>query len=145
MAVSQLHLQVNQDERTYDLQVTAVQDGYEVEVRGADANGEQIAEMRGTLPVGDLALVLQLLTSGAAALKEPGSRSVRPLEERRIEHPNASQPWTAEDDQRLKELAALPEASIGGLAEQLGRSSGSIRARLPRVGVTRELPSRSPA
>ncbi|MFC7723167.1 hypothetical protein [Nonomuraea recticatena] len=41
---------------------------------GSDANGEQIAELHGTLPEKDLALVVQLLTSGAAALgKAPRS------------------------------------------------------------------------
>ncbi|MFD1939582.1 MULTISPECIES: hypothetical protein [Nonomuraea] len=143
MSLSQLHLQVSQGERTYDLHVTAVDGGHQVEVTGSDANGEQIAELRGTLPKADLALVVQLLTSGAAALgKMP--RTGATVEERRQQHRNSHQPWTDEDDQRLKELAAAPGASITGLMEHFGRSRASIEARLPKVGVEPALPLKAP-
>ncbi|GAA2695647.1 hypothetical protein GCM10010412_088670 [Nonomuraea recticatena] len=65
------------------------------------------------------------------------------MEERRQQHRNSRQPWTDEDDQRLKELAAAPGASITRLMEHFGRSRASIEARLPRVGVEAALPYRA--
>jgi hypothetical protein len=63
--------------------------------------------------------------------------------------PNARQPWTAESDETLREtwLAAAsstPAAEvIGALAQSMGRSRGSIRARLARAGCDPDVPGRT--
>jgi lysophospholipase L1-like esterase len=103
---------------------------------------KQIGELKGSVPTADLKLITRLLTTAAATLKKAAVPVSPTLEERRATHSNSHQPWTDEDDQRLRELAAAPGANIRDLMEAFGRSRSAIKARLPRVGVHEELPSR---
>ncbi|WP_188197373.1 hypothetical protein [Nonomuraea sp. SYSU D8015] len=135
MSVSQVRLQAEQDGRRYELTLAAVDgDRVQVDLVAGDADGQLLAEWRSQqpLPSGDLAAIAELLTSGAAALRRSGPT----MAERRRVHGNSHQPWTAEEDQRLKDLAAAPGASIPALMREFGRSRGAIRARLERLGVT---------
>ncbi|MEV0237833.1 hypothetical protein [Nonomuraea sp. NPDC050786] len=147
MPVSQVRLHADQDGRHYDLTVQAVDGGHQVELIGSDADGQVLAEWRGTLPAaGDLTAIAQLLASGAAALTgAPAPRPAASLEQQRAKHANAARPWTAEDDARLAELAAAPEASIESLMRELGRSRGAIRSRLEKRVPTSALLRRAPA
>lgn len=141
-----LHLQVNDNGHHYDLTVTPAGDLHQVKITGSDPAGEQIAELRGTLPLQDLPLVVRLLSSATTALVETApARPGASLDQRRLEHGNSHRPWTQADDERLCALAAQPEATVVGLMEELGRSRGAIRSRLERLGVGAGLPMRPPA
>jgi hypothetical protein len=146
LSVSRLQLQMTNDDHAYDLTVTAGEDGgLVVEVIGVDTHGEQIGELQGSVPAADLVLISRLLTTAGAALETAAAPGGPTLEERRAKHRNSHQPWTEEDDQRLRELAAAPGANIRDLMEAFGRSRSAIKARLPRVGVHEELPAQAAA
>lgn len=50
--------------------------------------------------------------------------------------PKAGAPWTAEEDQQLRDaFIAQPEISIPPLAAAHGRSEGAIKARLIKLGL----------
>ncbi|HEX4815361.1 MAG TPA: hypothetical protein VFV66_21675 [Nonomuraea sp.] len=134
MSISQVHLQADRDGRRYELTVWAVGGGHRVEVIGSDADGEVVTIWRGTVPAtDDLAVIGRLLASGAAALTGmPAPRPATSVEEQRAKHANAARPWTAEDDARLAELAAEPEATVEDLMRELGRRRGAIRSRLEK-------------
>ncbi|MGP3961695.1 hypothetical protein ACTWPT_37430 [Nonomuraea sp. 3N208] len=133
MTVTQVRLHTDQDGRRYELTVQAVDGGHQVELLGSDADGQLLAAWRGTLPAADLAAIAQLLASGAAELTgTPAPRPAATVEQQRAKHANAARPWSAEDDARLAELAAAPEATIEDLMRELGRSRGAIRSRLEK-------------
>ncbi|MGW3353291.1 hypothetical protein ACWDA3_59245 [Nonomuraea rubra] len=143
--MSRLQLQMSNDERTYDLTISAGENGdLLVELTGVDGHGELIGELKGSLPAADLKLITRMLTTGAVTLKKAAAPAGPTLEERRAQHRNSHQPWTEQDDQRLRELAVAPGANIRDLMEAFGRSRSAIKARLPRVGVHEELPTRRP-
>jgi hypothetical protein len=140
LSVSRLQLKMTNDDRHYDLTLTAVDGGaHQVEVTGVDANGEQFAELKGTLPTVDLKQISKLLASAISNL--PRATTTSPtLDQRRAKHSNSHQPWTAEDDQRLRERAASPGVSIKALMQELGRSRAAIEARLTRLRIDIEVP-----
>jgi hypothetical protein len=63
--------------------------------------------------------------------------------------PNSRQPWTAELDEVVRDTwLAVPSTTpadevIGDLAKRMGRSRGSIRARLARTGCDPDVPGRT--
>jgi hypothetical protein len=63
--------------------------------------------------------------------------------------PNSRQPWTAELDEVVRDTwlaatSATPaDELIGELAKSMGRSRGSIRARLARTGCDPDVPGRT--
>jgi hypothetical protein len=71
------------------------------------------------------------LVAALGLLEADAGRSVRPR--------NAGRAWTGEDDAKL---GALFDAgtSVGGLAEQLERTRGSITARLVKLGKIEAAP-----
>jgi hypothetical protein len=76
--------------------------------------------------------------------------AVRPtLRKPRPGAPNSRQPWTTELDEVVRDTwLAVPSTTpadevIGDLAKQLGRSRGSIRARLARTGCDPDVPGRT--
>ncbi|MDP4510333.1 hypothetical protein [Nonomuraea turcica] len=134
MTVSQVRLHAEQDGRRYDLTVQAVDGGHQVELIGSDADGQLLAEWRGTLPAAtDLTAIAQLLSCGVAELTgTPAPRPATTVEQQRAKHANAARPWSADDDVRLAELAASPEVTIEDLMRELGRSRGAVRSRLEK-------------
>jgi hypothetical protein len=50
--------------------------------------------------------------------------------------PNARGAWSEDEDERLKSLHG--SASLSQIAEQFGRSKGSIRARITRLGIAKK-------
>ncbi|MBX9363647.1 hypothetical protein [Streptomyces sp. WAC04114] len=61
--------------------------------------------------------------------KEPKAYTVA---EKRKTHPNAYEPWSIEDDQRLAERCAMG-ASLAELAQEFGRNQGGIASRLLKI------------
>lgn len=141
--MSRMQLQMTNDDRIYDLTVSAGQNGdLVVELTGVDSLGELIGELKGSLPAADMKLIIRMLTTAATTLRKTASPVGTTLEERRATHRNSHQPWTEEADQRLRELAAAPRANVRDLSEVSGRSTSAIKARLPRLGIHEELPIR---
>ncbi|TXK41462.1 hypothetical protein [Nonomuraea sp. C10] len=134
--LSQVRLQADQDGHRYELALTVDGERLHIEMRGNDADGQLLLDFgtAQTVPAVHLAVLAQLLASGAAALA--GDRRTPVLQERRHTHSNSHRPWTPEDDQRLKDLAAAPGTTIRDLTQVFGRSRGAIRSRLERMGVT---------
>ncbi|MFF5372828.1 hypothetical protein [Streptomyces sp. NPDC013187] len=54
--------------------------------------------------------------------------------DKRKTHPNAYEPWSAEDDQRLAERCAQG-ASLAELAQEFGRNKGGIASRLLKINA----------
>lgn len=52
----------------------------------------------------------------------------------RESHPNAYEPWTSEEDERLKEMQQTGQ-SVSELATEFGRQQGAIRSRLRKLGI----------
>lgn len=84
---------------------------------------------------------------GTADIDVP--QSPKPRREPRPGAPNSRQPWTADLDTVLKDTwlgtpSTTPATTvIGELAKGMGRSRGSIRARLARVGCDPDVPGRT--
>lgn len=135
-SLSQVHLQADQDGHRYELALTVDGDRLHIEMRGNDADGQLLLDFNTAqpIPAAHLPVLVQLLTSGAAALA--GKRRTPTLQERRHTHSNSHRPWSPEDDQRLKDLAATPGTTIRDLTQVFGRSRGAIRSRLERMGIT---------
>ncbi|MEU8249093.1 hypothetical protein [Nonomuraea sp. NPDC048916] len=132
---SQISVQAEHEGHRYELTMTVDGDHLHIEMRGNDADGQLLFDWHTAQPVpaAGLPVLTQLLTSGMAAL--PESLRAPTMQERRRVHSNSHLPWSAEDDQRLKDLAAAPGATIRDLTQAFGRSRGAIRSRLQRLGV----------
>lgn len=135
-SLSQVRLQADQDGHHYELSLTVDGDRVHIEMRGNDADGQLLVDFNTAQPVptDHLPVLVQLLSSGAAALA--GNQRTPTLQERRHTHSNSHRPWTPNDDQRLKDLAATPGTTIRDLTQVFGRSRGAIRSRLERLGIT---------
>jgi hypothetical protein len=71
----------------------------------------------------------------ATAIREIAlPRKTYSIQEIRTDHPKAYEPWTPEEEQRLRKLhkANMP---INDIAKQLGRQTGSIQSRLGRLDL----------
>jgi hypothetical protein len=72
------------NDRCYDLTVTGDQGGdVVVEENGVDANGEQVGELKGSVPATDLALISRLPATAAAAVERAAVPVPPPLEQQR--------------------------------------------------------------
>lgn len=63
------------------------------------------------------------------------AKKVRPLsyiDQQKAIHENAYQPWTTEDDQKLRKMIG-ESRSISEMAGILGRNEGSIRSRMKKL------------
>ena len=56
------------------------------------------------------------------------------MEALRSRHPNAYQPWTTAEEERLAALHAAG-STVGAMSAELGRNQGAIRSRLDRMGL----------
>lgn len=122
-----------------------------VEFTGADPDGRIVAE--GNLLIGVTGLpetssFLSQTLEGLAALH--GRRSARRTTARsRSRPPNAGQPWTEEDGERLRQrwmespAATAAHELIAELAEEYGRTRGAIRAQVSRLGCDPDVPGRT--
>ena len=114
----------------------------DLRLAGTTADGAVLAEGVLTLPPGGMAPVRKLLKQALDAIGklDPPARAARPG--------NANQPWTTEQDDKLREewLAAPPETPavqlIRELAEARQRTAAAIRARVVQVGCDPDLPGR---
>ncbi|MGW3352626.1 hypothetical protein ACWDA3_55845 [Nonomuraea rubra] len=135
-----LRVELTQHGRRYELTAHRVADGrLEVEVRGGDAGGDSVAVLSDSLPVTDVGLLADLFELMRARCGQADEGRVSVVEQQRLAHAEAYRGWTAEQDERLQELACRPDASVKGLAAALHRSEGAIRSRLRRLRID-ELP-----
>ena len=65
------------------------------------------------------------------------------VQAQRRHHPNAYRPWSTEDDELLARHAAQG-TPLAELAQEFGRDTGAIRARLTRLGIDEPEPGRAP-
>ena len=101
----------------------------------SDGDGRAISEISGGLAPSDLPGMTDVLTStlaGLIAMTRPGS-AARPAPTGRGRPPNLGARWTPEEDTRLIDRHRAG-ARLTLLAEEFGRSSGGIRARLEHLG-----------
>jgi hypothetical protein len=111
----------------------------EVALTGVDSTGSQTASGSFTLPPDGLAAVGKLINQVMAGLSTLNGRPAGGPT-------NAQAPWTKEQDDELLErwISAgdthAASAVRRSLATHFGRSAGSIRARLLRIGCDPEAP-----
>ncbi|MFG1918077.1 hypothetical protein [Micromonospora sp. NPDC048898] len=119
-----LSWELNDAGRHYTLTLTTGVDGPNVEVIGADGEGNLIAEFAGYLPGRDLALVARVFL---AAVANPGP-STRPPSPRR------PRPWSEEEAAYVasRHHEGADAETIGG---ELGRTGNSIRYKLYALGL----------
>lgn len=83
---------------------------------------------------------LALLTAhrpGTAVPRQAGNgepAKTYDVDEIRREHPQAYQPWTAQDDEHLR-ACFYAGTHVNDLADELGRQPGAIRSRLRKLGL----------
>lgn len=82
-------------------------------------------------------------------LKAIGAREPQPLKAKELaggggklakvreKYPNAGRPWSAEDDEKLKEMFGA-ETPMKEIAKEFGRKSGAITARLAKLGLVED-------
>ncbi len=89
---------------------------------------EQILAWDLTLRYGDVAEAAR----EALALAE--GTPPKTVEERRQGHARAYEPWTAEEEGRLREMVGVGQG-IEEMAAALGRQPSAVRSRLVRLGL----------
>ena len=85
----------------------------------------------------DEAYVAELARALAAVVTMVGDETKAKsysVEQERQTHPNAYQPWSSEEDERLK-AAWTRTCSIEQLAKNHGRAPSAIRSRLEKLGL----------
>lgn len=70
--------------------------------------------------------------------REKGEGPSYNVEEMRQSHPRAYEPWTSEEDERLKEMQS-EGVSVSELARDFGRQPGAIRSRLNKLDINLEI------
>ncbi|QFU91463.1 helix-turn-helix domain containing protein [Amycolatopsis sp. YIM 10] len=138
MTVSEQHrTEIRTETATYTVEATSMPEArVAVDVSAVGSQGEPVAEGRIELDAAaatTLATVLTRALRSAGALGRSGARSSGPRPARQ------GQPWSGTLDADL-ERRWLAGESVEVIAEAFGRSPGSIRARLPRVGCDPEAP-----
>ncbi|WP_186403854.1 hypothetical protein [[Actinomadura] parvosata] len=131
-----LRVELTRQGRRYELSARRVADGrLELEVKGGGADGDAVAVLSGALPLADVGLLADLveLLRVRCGQADEGRGSV--VEQQRLTHADAYRGWTAEQDEKLRQLACRPDASVKGLAAALQRSEGAIRSRLRRLRI----------
>ncbi|GLZ81248.1 hypothetical protein Afil01_60550 [Actinorhabdospora filicis] len=117
---------------TYDLTATATGDVYELDVNGCDKDGMVVARVTGRIPAAELTRVTRALNRLAADIRE--RRENAGMRADWLQYPNKGAPWTVEDERELTDRFRAGE-EIDHIAGDLGRSPGSLRARLLLLGV----------
>lgn len=84
-------------------------------------------------------VVIRALFTVARALEGSEGKATREAGERRSGAPNQGKPWAPEDDAKL-EAAFVDGADLKPLAQELGRTTFALEARLVKLG---RLPPRS--
>jgi hypothetical protein len=123
-----------------DYQVTAFPtDDHRIDlcIVSSDGDGQVVSEISGGLAPADLPSLTDVLMSTLAGLiamtqplRPPGAQ---PVPGRRGRSPNQGARWSKPDDERLL-TRYRAGARLRELAEEFGRSSGGIRARLEHLG-----------
>ncbi|AXB43573.1 helix-turn-helix domain containing protein [Amycolatopsis albispora] len=138
MTVSEQHrTQIRTETATYTVEAASLPEArLVVDVHAAGPQGEPVADGRLDLDAAaaaTLATVLSRALRSAGALGRTGPRRSGPRPAQQ------GQPWSPTLDAALERrwMAGEPVETI---AEAFGRSPGSIRARLPRVGCDPENP-----
>ncbi|MGA6165146.1 helix-turn-helix domain containing protein [Amycolatopsis magusensis] len=140
MTVSEQHrTQIRTETGTYTVEAASLPEAdpprVVVDVNATGPQGEPVADGRLELDptaAATLATVLSRALRSAGALGRSGARRPGPRPAQQ------GQPWSAEQDADLERrwLAGEP---VEAIAADFGRSPGSIRARLPRVGCDPEV------
>uniref|UniRef100_UPI003F4918D5 hypothetical protein n=1 Tax=Nonomuraea sp. CA-252377 TaxID=3240003 RepID=UPI003F4918D5 len=131
--------------RRYELVARPLVDGrLAIEVSGGAADGDPVAVLSGSLPAADLGLLADLVGFLRARCGQEDNGQISVVEQQRLTHADAYRGWSAEQDERLRQLAGRPDASVKGLAAALQRSEGAIRSRLRRLRIDK-LPHQAPA
>jgi hypothetical protein len=116
-----------------------VDDRLAIEVSGGAADGDPVAVLSGSLPAADLGLLADLVGFLRARCGQEDNGQISVVEQQRLTHADAYRGWTAEQDEKLRQLACRPDASVKGLAAALHR-----RSRLRRLRIDK-LPYQAPA
>lgn len=126
-----------------------------VDLVGAAPTGEVITEVTARVPIAalnDVARLVDQLLSGVAmldAVGSPGPDRARSDRGSKAGPPNNGQPWTSEANSTLAELwlanqeSADVREALREAGAELGRSVGSIRSQLPRIGLDPDVPGRA--
>ncbi|MGW9557550.1 hypothetical protein ACWGSK_23915 [Nocardiopsis sp. NPDC055551] len=101
-----------------------------IEAVGFTDDGEITTNLSGVLPAEIMATLGWLMLQSSATGQAPAGF----VREQRRHHPNAYRPWSTEDDELLARHAAQG-TTLATLAEEFGRNTGAIRARLTRLGI----------
>ena len=70
--------------------------------------------------------------------REKGGGPSNKVEEMRQSHPRAYEPWTSEEDERLREMQS-EGLGVSELARDFGRQPGAIRSRLNKLDINPEI------
>jgi hypothetical protein len=122
-----------------DYQVTAFPtDDHRIDlcIVSSDRDGQLVSEISGGLAPSDLPALTDVLTStlaGLIAMTRPPA-SDRPSSAPRDRPPNQGARWSPADDAQLTDRYHAG-ARLRDLADEFGRSSGGVRARLEFLGV----------
>ncbi|AQZ62920.1 hypothetical protein BKM31_16935 [[Actinomadura] parvosata subsp. kistnae] len=131
-----LRVELTQQGRRYELTARRVADGLlEIEVSGRDADGDAVGVLSGALPGSDVGLLADLVELLRVRCGQTDEGQVSVVEQQRLTHADAYRGWTIEQDEKLRQLACRPDASVKGLAAALQRSEGAIRSRLRRLRI----------
>lgn len=129
-----LRLELTQHGRRYVLAANRTVDGrLMIELNGSGADGEQVAELSGSVPATDLGLLVDLVDLLKGRCGEENKSATSLVDQQRLEHAAAYHGWTDEQDDELQRLASQPGGTVKVIAAALGRSEGAIRSRLRRL------------
>ncbi|MEV4070742.1 hypothetical protein [Nonomuraea fuscirosea] len=129
-----LCVELTQHDRRYVLAAGRTADGrLTIELNGRGTDGEQVADLSGSLPVTDLGSLIDLIRLLKGRCAQANESGVSLVEQQRHTHAAAYRGWTDEQDDELQQLASQPGASVKAIAAALERSEGAIRSRLRRL------------
>ncbi|QUH01132.1 hypothetical protein HUO13_10195 [Saccharopolyspora erythraea] len=121
-----------------------------VEFTGADQDGTVVAEGNLLVAVGGLADTAAFLGRTLEGLATLHGKPKRAPRGRSARAPNAGQPWTEQENQRLRTTwmhngsgASSGGELTGDLAAELGRTRSAIRAQLARLECDPDVPGRA--
>lgn len=133
--------------RRFHIEAADEDGGCRLAVR-ADDVGQGAVEVHGTLPVGDLAAVGEVVQrslsglaqlSGGAAPSVAGQRFKLRMAEDRRRYPKAWTAWSPDDDSRLLD-GYRAGMDVTQLATELGRKPRAVVSRLVKHGVVTASP-----
>lgn len=118
--------------------------GIALEFAGGDGDGTVVAEGNLLISVDSLPDAAEFLSRTLAGLAALHGKQA-PSRRSRARPPRAGQPWTAAENELLKQVwletsETSPDELLRHLAEQCGRSRAAVRAQLPRLGCDPDVP-----